>query len=199
MGATKFCALQEIRQFDMMPLLFTEGCPMEILLVRHAIAEDRETFHDRTGQGDEQRPLTPEGWSKMRKAVKGLCLTQPRLELIAASPLRRAGETADLISEYYPKARRVELDCLMPGGSRLELLEWLQQQLPQVHLVLVGHEPDLGGLGGWLLSGHEGNFLQFKKGAACLLEFSDAIQPGSAVLRWALTPAQMRHFGTLIT
>ena len=44
---------------------------MKLLLIRHAIAEEREDFA-RTGKDDRLRPLTDEGRKKMKQAARGL-------------------------------------------------------------------------------------------------------------------------------
>ena len=43
---------------------------MKLLLIRHAIAEEREDFA-RTGKDDRLRPLTDEGRKKMKQAARG--------------------------------------------------------------------------------------------------------------------------------
>ena len=47
---------------------------MDLLVIRHGIAEDRETFAA-TGADDRQRPLTDKGRRRLREAVPGVDLT----------------------------------------------------------------------------------------------------------------------------
>ncbi len=170
---------------------------MQVLIVRHAPAEDREEFQRRAGLDDSLRPLTAQGRAKMRKNAKGLCMLLPRLELIATSPYQRALETGEILQQYYPKARRVETSLLEPEVRPEALCEWLKKQARYDRLALVGHEPDLSELAGWLLSGQVQSFAHFKKGAACLLEFEEDIGPASARLEWMLTPRQLRNLSSL--
>jgi phosphohistidine phosphatase len=61
-------------------------------------------------------------------------------------------------------------------------------------VALVGHEPDLGRLMSWLLSGRQNSFVQFKKGAAALLEFSRVPRAGNGTLVWLLSATQLAAF-----
>src|SRR5262245_49797749 len=60
--------------------------PMHLLVVRHAIAEDKDVFA-RTGRSDDLRPLTDDGRAKMRRAADGLRSVAPEVDLVATSPL----------------------------------------------------------------------------------------------------------------
>ena len=72
---------------------------MQLLVVRHAIAEDREVCcFKETGHGT---PLTKEGVRKMKKASKGLCEIVPRIDELATSPWKRAVQTAEILAECY--------------------------------------------------------------------------------------------------
>jgi phosphohistidine phosphatase len=164
---------------------------MQLLLVRHAIAEDRERFAA-SGRDDCERPLTAEGRRRMKAAATGLARLVPRLEMIATSPYSRARETGDIISGQYRGAEILETDVLKPGSAPEAFLDFLQLQAGHPLMAAVGHEPDLGRLGSWLLTGQPLSFLEFKKGAACLIEFDGRPWPGAARLVWALTPRQLR-------
>lgn len=164
---------------------------MQVLIVRHAIAEDRMVFAG-SGQSDDRRPLTDAGRAKMRKAAKGLGRVMASLDLIVSSPLTRARETADLLAGVYPLARQTVCDELSPGGSFAKLNARLQEW-QAAHIALVGHEPDLSELTAWFAGAKKQvPFTRLKKGSALLLEFEAAPKPGTAVLRWALTPKQLR-------
>ena len=135
---------------------------MQILLVRHAIAEDRATFAT-TGMADDERPLTERGMDRMRAAAAGLAAVVDGLELIGSSPLLRARQAAHLVAERFPRAERATLDWMAPGGDRPQALGWLASG-NAASVALVGHEPDLGELASWLLSGRPSPFVEFKKG-----------------------------------
>ena len=70
---------------------------MNVLVIRHAIAEDRDVFA-RTEKDDDERPLTDEGRKKMARGAQGLHTLVPKLDLIASSPLVRAQQTAAIVA-----------------------------------------------------------------------------------------------------
>jgi phosphohistidine phosphatase len=168
---------------------------MELVIIRHAIAEDYEEYA-LTNQSDELRPLSAKGEEKMRKNVRGLKKFVPFIHYIASSQLRRASQTADILGRAYPNARRDVLSALAPQGPVAAVLAYLQQYESVAPTVaLIGHEPDLGELTAWFLSGRPGGWLPFKKGGVCLIEFPGKLAPGEAELRWVLTPTQLRKLG----
>lgn len=167
---------------------------MRVLLVRHAVAEDREHFA-RTGRDDTERPLTALGRRRVRRAAAGLMRVLPKVDTIATSPLTRAVETAVVLAGTYGIANVRELTQLSPGRPSGELLNWLKKQSDDGAIVVVGHEPDLGRTASWLLCGIHESFLPLKKGGACLIEFDGAVEAGAAMLAWVLRPRELRRLG----
>jgi phosphohistidine phosphatase len=167
---------------------------MQILIIRHAKAEQRGLLGF-AGKKDAARPLTDAGRRDMRKAARGLQKLVPEIDVLATSPLVRARETADIVSRRYDDIPVMELAPLAPGGSKEDVLAWLRDQKATATVALVGHEPDLGILASWLLSGGAESFLSLKKGAACLIEMAEKPTPGSGKLEWLLPPAALRKHG----
>jgi phosphohistidine phosphatase len=166
-----------------------------IAVVRHAIAEDRDAAgHAR--RPDAQRALTPVGRRKMERTAAGLRRILPQPSLVACSPLARARETAEIIAHGYGTPEPVQTATLAPGFEPRVLLEWTRHHATgTAPVVLVGHEPDLGRWVAWCLGCAGSAPLEFKKGAACLLEFPAVAGPGEARLYWALTPRLLRRLG----
>ncbi len=167
---------------------------MQILIIRHAKAEQRGLLGF-IGKRDAARPLTDGGRKDMRKTAKVLRTLVPELDVLAASPLVRARETADIVSGRYDDLPVTELAALAPGGAKEDVLAWLRDLKPAATVALVGHEPDLGILASWLLGGGAESFLPLKKGAACLIDMRDSPAPGSGRLTWLLPPAVLRKRG----
>ena len=158
---------------------------MELLIIRHAIAEEPVT-------DDAARRLTDEGRKRMRRAAKRLPALLPAIDLLATSPLIRAVETAEIVAAAYGGIAVVEAPALAPGQPPEALAQWLASRRVTGVVCVVGHEPGLNVTAGWLLAGTPRALLDLKKGAACLLNCPDGAQPGAATLRWSLTPAQLR-------
>lgn len=164
---------------------------MDVLLVRHAKAEEREIFA-LTGEEDALRPLTKAGAKEMRRMTKALHRVLPQLDVVASSPLLRALQTADILVDRYG-GKVLQLPQLAPGHDPAQVLTWLRSQGDQQCVALVGHEPDLGNLISWLLAGGKRSFIPLKKGGACLLRLAGGIKDGKAELVWALPPGLLRE------
>lgn len=162
---------------------------MQLLVIRHAIAEERETWAPRD---DALRPLTDDGKKKMKEAAKGLHAIVPRVNLVASSPLTRALQTAAILSKVYETAEPVRVDALAPGQRPAAFATWLQALPTQKTVAVVGHEPGLGTIVSWFAAGSERSFLDLGKGGACLLDFGARIDAGEAMLLWVLRPSQLR-------
>ncbi len=165
---------------------------MRLLVVRHAIAEDREAFA-RTHQDDSARPLTAEGRRKMERAALGLRQVIPELDLLAASPYKRAFETAEIVAQAYDGLTVERVADLAPGANVDRVVAWLAGRQARGTVAIVGHEPDLSRLVCTLLAGATRPFLELRKGAACLLEFAGPVAKAAATLDWFLGPKHLRR------
>jgi phosphohistidine phosphatase len=163
---------------------------MKLLLIRHAIAEEREDFA-RTGKDDRLRPLTEEGRKRMKQGARALQEMVPEIDLLATSPLTRAAQTAAILDSVYGDLKEVEIKELSPEATPESFLRWLRKQKAAT-LAAVGHEPSLSLIVSWLLTGNERRIIAMRKGGACLLDFPGEIGAGRATLLWALTPGLLR-------
>ena len=166
---------------------------MELLVIRHGVAEEREEFAA-TGKDDSLRPLTKEGRWKMERGAKALRHALPSLNVIATSPYTRAAQTAKIVAAAYDDVGVERLDALTPEGRPQAFLTWLRGRESDDRVAAVGHEPHLGSLVYWLLTGEavEGR-IAMKKGGACLLELDPKSRAGKATLIWSLTPSLLRR------
>lgn len=169
---------------------------MRILIVRHSIAEDRDVFAS-TGQADELRPLTQKGQEKARKAAVGIKKVVPILNRIISSPLVRAQQTAEILAQQYHLENIDSLEALSPAEDYKTVLSYLKTSSYHLETIaLVGHEPDLGYLVTWLLTGQQGDWMPLKKNAACLLELNTHFEAEEGQLLWYLPPKQLRQLAT---
>ncbi len=163
---------------------------MKLLVIRHAVAMDQEAFA-RTEQSDDLRPLTAEGTREMEQVATGLRAEIKTLDLLAASPLVRARQTADIVAEAYGIGPAEITDSLVPGASMEEFEEWCASPEERKVVAVVGHEPHLGCLVTWLMTGRSESRIRLRKGGACLLEFESQVRRGSGTLNWLLAPRQL--------
>src|SRR5512146_79417 len=87
---------------------------MKLYLVRHAIAAERGIQYP----DDSKRPLTGQGMSRFREVVEGLAMLGVKVDLVLASPLVRALQTAQILSAGLPGHPPIEeTPALTPGSA----------------------------------------------------------------------------------
>ena len=156
---------------------------MDLLIVRHARAQDRDDFAS-TRQPDEKRPLTAKGVRRMKKAARGLRSLVPSVGLLVSSKLRRSSQTAKIIADAYGGIEWIEQERLAPGASPQQLIAWLAAQPENETACIVGHEPDLSDLLSLLLAEKKDQPAKLKKGSACLLTFAGPVAACAGHLQW---------------
>jgi phosphohistidine phosphatase len=155
---------------------------MDIILVRHGIAEDSHP------DGDAARRLTGDGQRKLKAALPGYRrLLAGRLpEIIWSSPLVRAVETARVLGPGLGKAD-ICLQACVGSGHYPELMAALWQEDRAARLLIVGHQPHLGDwCDRWC-----GLALPFGKGAAALIRLDLMSETGR--LCWFVQAKTVRH------
>ena len=161
---------------------------IELLIVRHAIALDRDRAIAE-GVSDAERPLTGKGEKRMRRIASALAEQFPAPARLLSSPYWRTRQTTAILADCWPHSPIEICPELAPGGDPLALLQHCESI--DGPLVLVGHEPDLSELIGLLLGGQTCSFVQLKKGGAACLSLSRPMRPGEATLHWLMTPKQL--------
>jgi phosphohistidine phosphatase len=163
---------------------------MELYFMRHGIAAPEDTPGITS---DGERPLTPKGIKRMRKAAKGLLSLRVSFDRVLTSPLLRARQTAQVITEVLDAEERLqEIPELAPERSVQELVTRLADYGDETRILLVGHQPLLGETASFLLSRNKMTGIPLKKGGLCCLEIDDLRSEAPAVLNWMLTPKQLR-------
>ena len=163
---------------------------MELLLVRHAIAEEPAPQ-----QPDPERALTEEGIARFLEAVDGLQRLGLSGDRCWHSPWRRAVETAGLLRALVESDPLTEpLLALEPGDA---LMARLAGEAPEARLLLVGHQPWLGELAGWLCRGERGADpgLRIRKGS--LLWLRGEPRPAGMEIEALLKPSLLRRAARL--
>jgi phosphohistidine phosphatase len=162
---------------------------MDLLIVRHAIAFDRDRHR---WSEDAGRPLSPAGIRRARKAAAGLKKLTTRPQRLLTSPLVRAKQTARILTEVAGWPAAEEMRELSPGEPALAVLEALANDRSRLTAVL-GHQPGLGHLLAVCLLGGGGSLpIEMKKSAAACVSFNGRPRPGHAALKWLATPRMLR-------
>jgi phosphohistidine phosphatase len=148
---------------------------MDVYLVRHAIGETRDSTQ---WPDDSERPLTPEGEARFRKAARGLRRVAPQVDVVLASPYVRTWQTAEILERDagWPAPERAqELEATRYSADAVELL----RRHASNSVALVGHEPCLSGLASLLLVGDErAAAIEVKEGAVVFLTVNPKSAPG---------------------
>jgi phosphohistidine phosphatase SixA len=112
---------------------------MQLLLMRHGEAlpmcPEIST--------DAERPLSLQGRRDVSAAAAGLKTLGKPLDIILASPLRRAMESAKRVAEVFPDTRIIPSPFLRPNGAVIDLQNALASFLHLNNVLLIGHNPDI--------------------------------------------------------
>jgi phosphohistidine phosphatase len=162
---------------------------VELLLVRHAIAYERDRVR---WPDDRERPLTPEGKEKFRRAAKGLSKWLPRPARLITSPLVRARQTAELLIAVAKWPAAIVRDELAPEGDPTSVIAMLRTQRAK-SIALVGHEPALSALLSACLCASRPLRIDMKKGCIALVAFDGAVEPGKGTLMALVPPRALRR------
>jgi phosphohistidine phosphatase len=168
---------------------------MRVILFRHGPAGERDP---KQWPDDAERPLTQKGIARTRAASVGLAGLLEDVNVIATSPLVRAAQTAKLLADVMRGKPVIEtIDELRPGQPPRAILKRLSEASRRHTIVLVGHEPDLGQLAGFLAFQTPAP-LTLKKAGACSIAFEEAPKAGSGRIEWLLTPRLLRRLGAVV-
>ena len=150
---------------------------MELIFWRHAEAED-----EREGLPDLERALTPRGLKQAAKVATWLEPLLPKDTRILCSPALRCEQTV------APLGRRYELrEDLQPGAIPAALLDAAQWPVSKQPVLIVGHQPTLGMVASFLLSGEEA-YWSVRKGAVWWLSNRAKEDGASVVLKSVQSP-----------
>jgi phosphohistidine phosphatase len=154
---------------------------MRIYFIRHAIAEDRESFLEE----DHLRPLSEAGRAKARKVFGIYNRLFKAPERIYTSEATRAEQTAQLLSKHFGGGAIETTPHLNPGAAYEDFKALLSTiGYPDQPIAIVGHEPDFSLiLGEVIASGML--YMDIKK--ASLIEVEMGLD-GRGALKNYLTP-----------
>ena len=155
---------------------------MNLYLIRHSIAEnitmDKKDF---------DRELTEEGKFVIKKTSEAWKSYIGNVDVVLTSPLKRAIQTAEIISTNLQDKQNLIKDNNLGTGSRTADLIDILNSLDYKNVVVVGHQPDL--------SQHINNFcgtgsfnLAFPPASLAKIEFDNTIKYGRGRLIYFIPP-----------
>lgn len=157
---------------------------VELILLRHGLAEPRGTVEDRL------RALTPEGRQRTLRVCQRACQLGLRARALISSPLVRARQTGEIAVEAGLAPALTCSEGLAPGADPSPLLQdwWIRERdaAGGATLILVGHEPDLSLLACRLIAAPP-DALALKKAGIAVLAW-----PQAAPFPSPTHPAQLR-------
>ncbi|MFO0879939.1 MAG: phosphohistidine phosphatase SixA [Gemmataceae bacterium] len=158
---------------------------MHLYIIRHA---DAVPLGEQGIIEDEKRPLTEAGQQQCASLVKALQRVGVNLDRLLTSPLVRARQTAEGISQGWGGTPPPILVCdlLAPGSKKRNILERLREQHVD-SLGIIGHNPDLSELTAWLLGDKDAGLHLEKAGVACI-EFDGIPGKSTGTLAWLVNP-----------
>jgi phosphohistidine phosphatase len=154
---------------------------MRLLIVRHA-----EAMPAVSGVSDRERALTAEGERRLRAAARGLAHLVPAPDVLLASPLLRARQTAALLAAAWGEIVVTPENALASGSVEV-ILDALSLHAHAATVALVGHEPTVSGLLAELIGGSSSDPVSFSPGAAAFVDVVSLARRDGRLL-WFLPP-----------
>jgi phosphohistidine phosphatase len=160
-----------------------------LYVVRHADAV-------RSGgaiQRDVDRPLSPRGEEDAVLMARVLTGVANKPGAILTSPLVRAVRTGQIFREALGGEVTAGVsENLSPGFRPKALMEELRRPELQRPTLVIGHQPDVGGLVGSLIADSRQASVAMAACAVACLSFESDTPASPATLLWLLTPDAVR-------
>jgi phosphohistidine phosphatase len=163
---------------------------MLLLLVRHAIAGDRDPSQ---WPDDRDRPLIDKGRKTQRRMSRLLERLDYIPSLVLTSPWLRAAQTAQILAETLAlDGSPVPCEALAADPDAGKLAECVGEQAPDAIVALVGHSPWMEELAALLLAGSvSGLRIAFPKSGVMGIEL-ERLEPGAGELQFFLRPGMAK-------
>jgi phosphohistidine phosphatase len=160
---------------------------MDIYFLRHANAGEPKFSPAK----DEKRPIDKLGIEQSHDVGRALAALDVNPDVIIASPLRRATQTAAVVANELGYEDKVITDvALRPEASYDKFQDLLRRHGRREAIMLVGHNPSMTEFLNKLVYGDGSpNSIELKKGAVAKVE-KNGRRP--AVLRWCMPPKVVR-------
>jgi phosphohistidine phosphatase len=164
---------------------------VNVFILRHGEAGTHVTMPSK----DFERPLTESGRKEIEDIASSLLDLHVGFDRVATSPLRRAKETAEIVTSIYEEnGPKLEIwEELRPEGNKQETLQRLSKLKQDDDVLLVGHEPYLSAMMGEIITGGSSAHISLKKGGLAKIQIHSFAPKPSGELRWLLTPRHLKR------
>ena len=165
---------------------------MELFILRHGEAGQRSA----SSAGDRKRPLTSTGKLEISEIAKALRIIGLKFDLILTSPLKRAYDTATIVSKVFHIVNKVQVwNELAPEGQKTDLYRKISELKEEYIVLMVGHQPLLGEMANDMI--HRGKSspcnLVLKKGGIMRIRLLTKGNVPRGELLWLLSPGLLRN------
>jgi phosphohistidine phosphatase len=158
----------------------TASLRMDLILWRHA-----EAFEMREVQDDLDRALTPKGERQAQRMAAWLNQQLPSSTRVLVSPARRAQQTATALDRKFKTVPVLAPDATVE--ALLHSVRWPESREP---VLVVGHQPTLGLVAAYLLSGQPQAW-SVRKGGVWWLRARQRDEGLQVVLQAVIGPDQL--------
>jgi len=140
--------------------------------------------------------LTAAGKVEIMEIAKAFKIIGLKFDLVVTSPLKRAYDTAMIVSNIFDIGNRVQVwNELAPEGQRTEVYRKITRLKEEYAVLLVGHQPLLGEIVNDII--HKGKSspcnLLLKKGGVVRLRLLSKSNIPRGELRWLLSPRILKN------
>lgn len=159
---------------------------MQVIFIRHASPEPAGS------DGDAARELTEKGREEARATAEALKALGVDLQRILSSPLVRAVQTGEILSQVHESAKVLDVGFLVPPGDFEGLFAVLEDCTNEglQTIALVGHAPSLNELLGMLVIGKPNIGVSLSKAGTACVVLSGGDEPPE--LRWVMRRGQLK-------
>lgn len=160
---------------------------MIVYFLRHASAGQSK----KDPAADEKRPLDKEGIDQCRYVGRWLAAINVQIEVVISSPLKRASQTASLVSnEIGHEGKLVLHPALRPEAAYEDFRELLEENSKRDAIMVVGHNPNFSRFLSLLISGSTADTcVDLKKAAIAKVDVTGRMR---GVLGWCIVPKIVR-------
>jgi phosphohistidine phosphatase len=165
---------------------------LELYVMRHG--EAVKNVQSGLSASDADRPLTITGKREVEEISYFLKKLNIKFSLVISSPLKRAHQTALIVSKIFKVVNQLEdWDELKPEAAKQALVDKLSKLKGDSTILIVGHEPFLSSFISEVAFGNSSGNLVLKKGGFVRLRVLSNFPRMTAELRWLLSPRLMRR------